>query len=115
MNLSLNIEQIQLWANHLKYLTTLSSGLIASIIAILEFTKKEPQFVFLAAIALGLFLLSTIGSVLAQMLLINVNVLNGDQLSTSLSKTFVQSLCVANIGFLLAVLVLTIFGVVNVL
>jgi len=115
MKLSLDHEQIVLWVNHLKSITMLSSGLIVSTIAILELVVANPKIVFLAAISMGLFFFSIIGSVLAQMLLINIKTLKGEELDASLKSTLAQSLFVGNIGFLVAVLSLTIFGVINVL
>jgi len=115
MKFNITPEFINHWVAHLKSITTISSGLIVSIIAIIQLADMQPKFVILAAVSLGLFLFSIIGSVLAQMLLINKKTLSGEELNPSLQRILSQSLFVANIGFLLAVLALTIFGVINVL
>ena len=114
MKFEINKEIIELWVAHLRSITTVCCTLIVAIFAVFQFADNQPNYKVLAAISIGLFLFSIIGSVLAQMLLINVDVIGGKQLKPSLQRTLVQSLFLANIGFLLAVLCLAIFGIANV-
>lgn len=113
--MQLNLEKIQLWVNHLKSLTTLSSGLIVALVAILNLVIENPKYIFLAAISMAVFCISILGSVLSQMLLINIKLLSGEELQQTLKSTLGLSLFVANMGFVCAVLFLTIFGVANII
>jgi uncharacterized membrane protein len=113
--LDLPKEFISAWIEHLKALTTLSSALIVAIIGMFQLSSISIKFVSVAAFSLGFFFLSIIGSVLAQMILLNIRVMQNDEVKVSLKRTLGQSLFVANIFFLIAVLLLTIFGVSNVI
>ncbi len=95
-----------------KHLTTLSTGSILLLSALLKDFFAQPEWAFLVAVVLCCFLVSTVGSVIV-MIAFGDTVLNAGKPTGTISSAGAISVFVSAISFLAGVFGLVVFAIKN--
>jgi hypothetical protein len=111
----LDYEQVKIFNDYIKHINTLSTGSILLMVTFLEKIFTNPHQKWLVIISLIMFLTSIIGGVLLKTIL-SANALDGiDENYVDKSEILLKRIGVLImwIGFLLGIISLGIFGIIN--